>query len=352
MIWILMISITLVCPAFADESDRGSAMQARESREAYEKFRYSLDVEKDEALANQWVREAAAKGHVEAMLTLGEWLDNGSFGNSENDRAALEYYSKAALKDSARGWYLRARIYEQGNGPPRDLRQARNSYRKTVQAARADRSGNSATVGEMAAAAIAKLDGASPPRSSETAAPGARAPGQSKPAPVEEPPAPTAVRDEPEPDPEPTPQPEKKQEFPNASRYARKLDYEGKNVIFLTIYEWEARTDTYKVRRRDKGPDGWAWAMQSMTGDELRDGWKLQRFEPAWCPKCRASGVEMRRGEDKESLGIVYHPGGPGSSLSAGNYGSRTIEETYVPYSCSECSGLGWKQPSFGTIDL
>lgn len=348
MIWFLVFLLT-VGTAQAEEIDRG-ALAARRMKErsealsAFKRFRHHVEVEKNDALANKWGRIAADKGNVEAMVTIGQWLDYGWAGNPENDRAALDFYSKAALKNSAIAWYLRGNLYLEGHGVPVDRSNAQRSYEMAIKTARASKDPDG--IADRASAALAKLTG-KPVKPVEARVVQRVEPPSSPPVAA----APPAVS-EPAPEPKPTPTPEKKQEFPNASRWAKKIDHDEKKAVFLTIYSWKPKTDVYEVRRRDPGPEGWSWAMTTVTGDELRNGWKLQSFDPAWCKACRGTGKERRKGEDKEGFTTVYHPGGPGSSVSSGMYFARTTESTFVFYSCGACDGRGWNQPSFGIVDL
>lgn len=248
-------------------------------------------------------------------------------------------------KKDPMAWYKRGLVLLEGKPVKFDRDRARTSFQTAIKLVQDSEYEDEDGVEALATTALAKLDAQ---EGKKPAAPPA-------PPPVAEPTPPPApkVASAPTPTPTPTPTPEpKKQEFPNASQWAKKTDYAGKTVLWLTIYGWAPKTDIYEVRRRDLGPEGWSWAMQKMTAAELKDGWKRQNFKPDWCAACKSTGKEKRRGEDKVGYTTVYHPGGPGSNLSAGMYGARTTEATYSWYSCPKCDGRGWNKPSFGYIDL
>jgi TPR repeat protein/tRNA A-37 threonylcarbamoyl transferase component Bud32 len=86
----------------------------------------------DAAKALYWYRKAAQAGDVAGMLFLGGYYEVGAAGVPPNDELAARWYRKAANHGSPPATYNLARMYESGQGVPRNLVAARILYQRAA----------------------------------------------------------------------------------------------------------------------------------------------------------------------------------------------------------------------------
>ncbi len=82
-----------------------------------------MGVEKNEAKAVEWYREAAGQDHVEAQFRLGFMYGNG-MGVEKNETEAFSWHQKAAEHGHVIAQYWLGSLYGHGKGVPQDYQMA------------------------------------------------------------------------------------------------------------------------------------------------------------------------------------------------------------------------------------
>jgi TPR repeat protein len=88
-------------------------------------------VPQDYAKARKWCEKAAAKGHDDAMVSLGLLYEGGQ-GVPQDHAKAREWFEKAAAKDNAFAMNIIGTFYELGRGVPQDYAKAHELYEKAA----------------------------------------------------------------------------------------------------------------------------------------------------------------------------------------------------------------------------
>jgi TPR repeat protein len=104
-----------------------------------------LGVDKDEKAAVNWYRKAAEKGNAQAMNNLGGSYANGH-GVQKDEKAAVSWYRQAADKGDADAMTNLGGMYADGRGVEKDEKKAVNWYRQAADKGHASAMGN---LGEM-----------------------------------------------------------------------------------------------------------------------------------------------------------------------------------------------------------
>jgi TPR repeat protein len=92
----------------------------------YQKYQSGDGVIKNNAESINWLKQAVANKHPEALVELAKLYETGSNNEITYDiKAAYDLYFEAALLDNAEARYNLARFYEQGLGVERDLDEAK-----------------------------------------------------------------------------------------------------------------------------------------------------------------------------------------------------------------------------------
>lgn len=89
--------------------------------------------ERDFEQGIMWVRRAANRGVVDAMLILGSCYEEGGFGLPKDGRQAAYWYGKAAEQGNADGQNSLGRCYIMGTGVEKDTVMAVECYRKSAE---------------------------------------------------------------------------------------------------------------------------------------------------------------------------------------------------------------------------
>ena len=84
-----------------------------------EMYYVGKDVQKDDAKAEKWYRNAAEQGDANAQYNLGLMYNSGE-GVPRDNAEALKWYSKAAEQGDANAQYNLGLMYNSGEGIPRD----------------------------------------------------------------------------------------------------------------------------------------------------------------------------------------------------------------------------------------
>lgn len=82
--------------------------------------------------AAQWYRKAAMRGHVDAMLALGQMHQSGR-GLEQDDAQAVDWYRRAAAEGSLPAQYNLALMLAHGAGVPQDYSKAADLYERAAQ---------------------------------------------------------------------------------------------------------------------------------------------------------------------------------------------------------------------------
>ena len=82
--------------------------------------------------ALQWYEQAAQRGHVEAMYSLGYMHAYGK-GTSSNPKKAFDWYKKAAEQGFVKAQYYTGLAFHRGEGVKKDIRKAFEWYRKAAE---------------------------------------------------------------------------------------------------------------------------------------------------------------------------------------------------------------------------
>ena len=89
--------------------------------------------ERDYEQGIMWIRRAADRGVVDAMLILGSCYEEGGFGLPKDGRQAAYWYGKAAEQGNADGQNSLGRCYIMGIGVEKDTVMAVEYYRKSAE---------------------------------------------------------------------------------------------------------------------------------------------------------------------------------------------------------------------------
>lgn len=87
---------------------------------------------KDTKAALEHWRTAARKGHESAMWNLGSILQEGKEGVKKNPKEAFLWLEKAAAKDHPKAANRLGKLYELGDGVPKNLAKAEAFYQQAV----------------------------------------------------------------------------------------------------------------------------------------------------------------------------------------------------------------------------
>ncbi|MDE7345586.1 MAG: caspase family protein [Muribaculaceae bacterium] len=82
--------------------------------------------------ALKWYEQAALRGHVEAMYSLG-YLHGHGKGTNQNSQKAFEWYNKAAEQGFAKAQYFTGQAFYRGEGVKKDIKKALEWYRKAAE---------------------------------------------------------------------------------------------------------------------------------------------------------------------------------------------------------------------------
>jgi TPR repeat protein len=91
-----------------------------------------IGVEKDEKEAAKWYRQAAEAGHLEAMYNLGDCFDRG-IGVKKDEKKAVFWYQKAADRGDPDAMYNLGVCLEDGTGVVKDEKAAVSCYQKAAE---------------------------------------------------------------------------------------------------------------------------------------------------------------------------------------------------------------------------
>ena len=109
---------------------------AQSAEKLYQEGKQLYDEKKYEA-AFPKLKAAAEKGHKKAQYRLGRCYDKGN-GTTENDKLAVEWYTKAAEQGHAKAQYELGKCYKNGEGVEKDRKKAVDLFMKAAKQENAD----------------------------------------------------------------------------------------------------------------------------------------------------------------------------------------------------------------------
>lgn len=149
---ILILSLTLTTPAFADMDKAFNAEKAGDFKTAYAEYMadaeagntkamvmiglyyaQGITVEKDQNKSNEWMAKAAELGDATAELNMGIGYKIGLGDLKKDDAVAIKWFKSAAEKGQPQAQYELGVAYQYGSGIKRDLERAREWYLKAAE---------------------------------------------------------------------------------------------------------------------------------------------------------------------------------------------------------------------------